>query len=190
MPSTDNNFELLRGFVLELHYHLHELPNLLADVFTTFILPFLLLLASLALVSLLVLRLKRILIPPTPGEMHVEALLALQRKHQPKDTTATSLAHMQRCLQTHPEYVPLRLSLAALLLYRMGAAEQALAVLRPVQDRNVAQSLILDAKALKGGCSTSMIQTPLREEEYLSPSFAQRELLLTRRRGGQKTKVV
>ena len=182
MPSAESLY-LWREFMEELQQHFKDLPSAFAALWKTVLFPLLSCLSAMAFISLLILRLKRVFVPLTAAELHIAALSTPGRRTSTSTTTARTQhtrTALEDCLRRHPTYTPARISLAALLLYRFQAARQALAVLRPIQDQPDVQTLVLDATAVvqHGAAATSMLQIPLREEEYLSPAYAQAAALV------------
>ena len=133
----------------------------------------------------------RILFPPSPAELHEEALRLLQQ--QPPALRSASAHHLRRAEALLRKaafgngkkgcrncYAPAVVSLAALQIYRRGDGVAALKLLEGIVPDNgedlspvILRGLELDARAAAAG-QYQMIQCELRESEFLSVAFAAR----------------
>lgn len=150
--------------------------------------------AVLVLVTVMVFgvwRIKRKLYPLTAAELHRRALLRLmkqeqqqQQKQQRAEDSSKKKNQYQQVLQLltkaieqDPTYLPARLSLAALYIYRLSDGLAAAQILHQneiadghehsVAEEEQVQGLLLDAQAIISG-QGHMVQAALQEDRYLS----------------------
>jgi hypothetical protein len=125
-------------------------------------------------------RTQKMMCPPTAAELHRQALLLLleqeQVQQQPdgseKQQYQQVLQLLTEALQQDPKYLPARLSLIAMYLYRLSDGHAAVRELHEVLDEHgivatlQTQGLLFDAQAMISG-QGHMVQGVLQEERYL-----------------------
>lgn len=164
MPRSGQG-QALRQLRYELEEHLRNLPPVLEDLWKTLVRPAIYWLLVSLVVGAVLLKIKRLLFPPTPYELHKEALIKFRQDKSPK----RSIALLQQAADS--DYWPAAHSLAAIYIYRLKQAQPALRVLKPYSGPEV-ESLRFDARAVLSG-NHQMIVSELREQEYLHPIFAE-----------------
>jgi hypothetical protein len=151
--------EALGDLVHEIPYLIEHLPGVASELFWTVLIPLLGVLLVLAVLATATSRIRRILYPPTPHELHRDALLLLQQQQQQQrkrkktivaavkaatsttshsnSNTKSDLKPVLDMLETASRrgHVPATLSLAACHLYQLGDGRAALAVLRQQQQK-------------------------------------------------------
>jgi hypothetical protein len=198
-PSGSAISHALRNIFAQLPEFLAQLPATLQQICWDAVVPCLTALACATLVGLVAHRIHRILYPPGPGELHKEAVLLLLQSSssQKQSSQRRARACLQQAvdvlltaIQQDPSYAPAIVSLAALYIYKLHNGRAAIqlletTLLRAAADGNNnntvttdaamhvtdAQSLLLDAQALLAG-QGHMIQTEIRQDEFLSLSYA------------------
>ena len=198
-PNTALLAQTLRDLSERLPEWFEQLPALLTELWHAVILPVGLGLIAASVWVVVLRRLYRYVVPPGAAQLHSEALQALRWApaavvsfhHNNSSGKSTNKYERQteqllrQALQQDPEYVPARLSLAALYLYRQRNVTQAQQVLmwqpsNSIRNNSTSasakldpliQGLLLDAQALQAG-QDQMVQAELREAEFLHPAFA------------------
>ena len=193
-PNTALLAQTLRDLSERLPEWLEQLPAFLRELGHAVLLPVGLGLMAVSVLVVVLRRLYRYVVPPGAAQLHHEALQALRwapasfkstssKSHNKYERQAEQL--LRQALQQDPEYVPARLSLAALYLYRQRNVTQAQQVLmwqpsNSIRNNSTSasakldpliQGLLLDAQALQAG-QDQMVQAELREAEFLHPAFA------------------
>lgn len=161
--------------------HFRNLPVVLRDVFWDAIAPTLMVLAGVALVGLTAHRIKGMLYPPGPAELHKKAMLILQISFNRRACKKASDI-LWKAVQQDPSYAPAVLSLAALYIYKLQDGKAAVNLLDATVLRDEATTLdaapcktdarclMLDAQALLAG-QGHMLQSDVRQYEFLSLSY-------------------
>jgi hypothetical protein len=147
----------LRNISFELFRFLHASKIYVKENVWTVIVPGCFLLLALTILLWVLVRLFRKLYPPTPAELHRQALQVLQlqpkvankqrysknsssspqkNKRQQEKQQQQAVKLLTRALLADPTYRPARLSLAALYMYRMSDATAALGVLLQEQEQD------------------------------------------------------
>jgi hypothetical protein len=124
-------------------------------------------------------RIQKMMRPPTAADLHRQALLLLLKQEQgPQHPESTKQQYQQvlelltKALQQDRKYLPARLSLIAMYLYRLSDGHAAVRELHELLDEHgiiatlQTQGLLLDAQAIISG-QGHMVQGALQEDQYL-----------------------
>jgi hypothetical protein len=151
----------------------------------TLLVPALIVLVMITMIMTVVWRIQKIMCPPTAAELHRQALLLLMKQEQQTQQQSDSskrepyqqvLQLLTKALQQDPTYLPARLSLIALHVYRLFDGHAAVRELQKLLDEQhgtmdiattaQTQGLLLDAQAMISG-QGHMVQVALQEDRYL-----------------------
>jgi hypothetical protein len=165
------------------------LATLRASVWTV-IVPGMIILLAITIAVTVAWRIQKMLYPPTAAELHRQALLLLQKQEQEQIPVTTKKRQdeeqqqqvvdlLNKALQQDPNYLPARLSLIAVYLYRLNDGHKAVRELKELSeeehhngDTTMAETkvqtrgLLLDAQAVIAG-QGHMVQGILQEDRYL-----------------------
>jgi hypothetical protein len=124
-------------------------------------------------------RTQKMMCPPTAAELHRQALLLLLEQEQVQQPDSSKKQQYQQVLQLltkaleqDPTYLPARLSLIAMYLYRLSDGHAAVRELHELLDEHgivatlQTQGLLFDAQAMISG-QGHIVQGALQEEQYL-----------------------